>query len=429
MSNKDWTGTIMLMDPLRVYVLWAPSRAGDDPGRRLARALRRQLDLVGMIRDGIGFSIAVRQRSRTWRPPSKPRPIDLTAARWNVIVVVGDDVMRNRPEWAQFLAELAAQMTARGGADLLLPVILSPRGILPLFGKLNLQGIQAPTPDKGTEEDWDRWLRRITMYTMGVIWAHQRTARRSLIKIVAGAEAASAVRRIMVFLSHAKKDGKDAALLVKRFSDLAPKEDEVGVNSVEMYFDTHSTVAGTSYSDQFEKAIGGGALLGIVTDAYHGRPWCMWEILSAKKQKSPILLWDLSNRGTLRSFPYLGNVPVLRTPDVRYKMGNPAEPAELDPESISDKEIERVLMALLSEAMRMEIWTAHAEALVNAGGTTTQTTIVCARPPELADLAHECATGPKTIVYPDPPISLYEQALLAAAFPRLTLLPLSEAPR
>jgi hypothetical protein len=53
---------------------------------------------------------------------------------------------------------------------------------------------------------------------------------------------------------------------------------------------------------------------------------------------------------------------------------------------------------------------AHAEALVKAGGMPS-TTVVCERPPELADLAHQCASGPKTIVYPDPPIGLHEQKL------------------
>ena len=86
----------------------------------------------------------------------------------------------------------------------------------------------------------------------------------------------------------------------------------------------------------------------------------------------------------------------MRTPDVKYTTGSAGIPEELDVESISDAEIERVLLALLSEAMRMEVWTAHAEALVKAGRMPS-TTVVCARPPELADLAHQCASGPKTI--------------------------------
>jgi hypothetical protein len=39
---------------------------------------------------------------------------------------------------------------------------------------------------------------------------------------------------------------------------------------------------------------------------------------------------------------------------------------------------------------------------------------------------HEHAAGATTIVYPDPPIGVHEQHLLAAAFPQMTLLPLSE---
>jgi hypothetical protein len=418
---------IMLIDPLRVYVLWAPRRAGaNDPGRRLARALRSQLDLVGMIRDGIGFRIPVRQRSLAWRPMSSPRPIDLAAARWNVVIVVEDDVMRLRQEWAPYVAKIAADIDERGAADLLLPVMTSMGENLPVIDERRLQGILAPTPDSGTDDAWDDWLRRVTMYAMGVIWAHQRTARLRQNKAASTADTGDDVRKIRVFLSHAKKDGEGAALLVERFRRLAPTKDKVGVNSIDMYFDNYDTVAGNPYTDQFKNAIRDGALLAVLTDAYHGRPWCMWELLSAKEHKSPILIWDLSHRGTQRSFPYLGNVPVLRTPGARYGARNAAEPEELVVDSIGDQEIERVLMALLSEATRMEVWSAHAEALVKAGGMTQRTTMVCARPPELTDLVHEHAAGATTIVYPDPPIGVHEQHLLAAAFPQMTLLPLSE---
>jgi len=422
----------MLLDSMRVYVLWAASRAGaEDPGCQLAHALRDQLDALGMIRDGVGFRIPVRQRSRPWRPKLNPRPIELGAARSNVVVVVVDDVMRARKEWAEYVAELAEQMSARGGADLLLPVTTSRGESLPVLAERELHGIMAFTPDDD-EAALSRWLRRVVMYAMGVIWVHQRTGRCSRNDSAArrgGADSAPPredVRKITVFLSHAKKDGEGAALLLERFRRLAPPKNEGGVNSVDMYFDAYDTVAGKSYSDQFKKAISQGALLGIVTDAYHGRPWCMWEVLTAKEHKSPIVIWDLSHRGVLRSFPYLGNVPVVRTPEAKYAAGGPAEPEELVVESISDMEIERVLLALLSEALRMEVWAAHAEALVKTSAMTAPTMIVCARPPELADLAHQCARGVKTIVYPDPPIALHEQRLLAAAFPQLALVPLSE---
>jgi hypothetical protein len=154
----------MLIDPMRVYVLWAPSLdAANDPGRRLADALHLQLDALGMIRDGVGFRIPVRKRDRLWRSTGRPRPIDLAAAQSNVVIVVVDDVMRGRPlEWENYLAGIAAEIGRRGGADLLLPVVTWPGASLAALDARGLQAINAPTPE-GTDGDWGRWLRRVTM--------------------------------------------------------------------------------------------------------------------------------------------------------------------------------------------------------------------------------------------------------------------------
>jgi hypothetical protein len=421
----------MPIDPLRVYVLWAASEPGakDDPGYRLASSLHRQLDVVGMIRDGIGFRIPVFQRSRRWRPTPNPRPIDLTAARRNVIIVVIDDVMRVRANWNTYLEGITQQLDAPGrdGADLLLPVIVSFGDNPPALGMR--QGIVALAPENSPLA-WESWLRRITMYAMGAIWAHERTAR--LRQQGTLPDKGVLPRQMQVFLSHAKKDGEGAARLLERFKDLSPSKEKdkgkVNVNSIEMFFDAVSTVSGEDYDKQFKEAIRNGVMLGILTDAYHGRPWCMWEVLSAKECMSPILFWDLSHRGTLRSFPYLGNVPVVRTPDVKYASGSATAEDELDVDSISDPEIERILLALLSEAMRMEVWTAHADAVVKESDKLGSKPMVTARPPELVDLARSAA-GVTAIVYPDPPISLYEQKLLNDAFRGVQLLPLSEVMR
>jgi hypothetical protein len=152
----------------------------------------------------------------------------------------------------------------------------------------------------------------------------------------------------------------------------------------------------------------------------------MWELLTAKKFGSPIVLWDLSHRGTLRSFPYLGNVPVIRTPDVRYQPGQGME--RLEVASISDVDVEHVLLALLSEAMRMEVWAADAQDRVNTRNPAGSQIVVCARPPELAELAHHYAQTPVEIVYPDPPICLHEKELIRKAFPNARLMALSELP-
>ena len=74
--------------PLGVVI----SKVGD-PGHRLATRFASSSRCVrNGARDGVGFRVGVRQRSRRWRPTPHPRHIDLTAARSNVVIVV-DDVM------------------------------------------------------------------------------------------------------------------------------------------------------------------------------------------------------------------------------------------------------------------------------------------------------------------------------------------------
>jgi hypothetical protein len=373
----------------------------------------------------------VRKRSANWRDTDRPQPIDWTAASSNIVILAIDDVMRNREaEWADYVSDIVRHIDDNSRADMLLPVITS-RGQRPSpFDALATQGIIAPTPE--AEQHWERWSRRITMYVMGAVWAHQRNARRAMNRTMIEQSAtrqttpAEELRRIGIFLSHAKMDGEGVALLLERFKESKPnpKPDEVRVSSVEMFFDASDTVAGDAYAKQFEQAIKRGALLGILTDAYHSRPWCMWELLTAKEFESPIVLWDLSHRGTFRSFPYLGNVPVIRTPDVRYQPGQAMD--RLDVASISDVDIEHVLLALLSEAMRMEVWVADAQDRVKTRNALGSRIIVCARPPEFAELVHHYLQTPVAIVYPDPPICLHEKKLIAKAFPQVRLMALSE---
>lgn len=222
MKSTVGASETMLIEPMRVYVLWASSLAKvEDPGRRLAHALRDQLDVLGMVRDGVGFRIPVRQRSNRWRPTKYPRRIELSAARSNVVIVVEDDVMQGRRnEWNEYVAELAARMDARDGADLLLPVTAFQGNSLPALAGRQLQSIRRSAPE-GDEAAWPGWLRHVMMYAMGSIWVHQRTLRlkRSQTGPIPSPEE---IRRITVFLSHAKKDGDEAARLIKRLKNSAP---------------------------------------------------------------------------------------------------------------------------------------------------------------------------------------------------------------
>jgi hypothetical protein len=254
----------------------------------------------------------------------------------------------------------------------------------------------------GVEPDWPGWLRRVMLNILA----------RAIDQGVAAPDGNP--KKIRVFLSHAKADGEDAALLIEGFRRVKPDE---RINAIDMFFDSSDTLAGACYDDQFRSAIEQGVFLALVTDAYHTRRWCQWELLLAKERQRPIVIWDRSQKGILRSFPYFGNVPVVRARDVHSN-----EPPE-------DAEIEALLLTLLLEALRIQVWKDYAGDRIAARTTSDGLGKVAlfARPPELTDIAfHRRAKCASVIVYPDPPIGQDERALLTAADPEVQLLALSE---
>jgi len=398
-----------ITDALRLYVLWAPRGPGvPTAGSRLADAFGERFDAVGMVRDGVGFRIPVRQRSKCWRPvvdPVTPRAICLDDARSNIVVAVYDDVMAARQEWTCYLNEVQHAASLRPGRDLLVMILMASDNAPP-NAWADIQAIRAPAPPVppggDAEPDWPGWLRRIMLnvLALGVDLGAPRSG--------------DCPNKISVFLSHAKADGENAAILIEGFRRLKPGQ---RVSSIDMFFDSSDTLAGARYDLQFQRAIEQGVFLALVTDAYHTRRWCHWELLRAKELQRPIIIWDRSQKGILRSFPYLGNLPVIR-------------PKDVDPNDIpGDAEIEELLLALLLEAMRTLVWKSYAIERLSARmrGDPSATVALFARPPELADLAYiRRAKGAAIIVYPDPPIGPDERELLQAASPDVQVLSLSE---
>jgi hypothetical protein len=397
-----------VMDALRLHVLWSPNAQGSAAaGARLARAFGERLDAVGMVRDGIGFRIPVRQRSVPWQPasdPVTPRAIKLADARSNIVIAVYDDVMSARPAWSQYLNDIQTAAAQRGGRDLLIMLLMTSDKAAP-NAWAESQAIRTAAPvasAPGLEPDWPRWLRRVMLNILA----------RALDQ--GGDTPGGNPKKICVFLSHAKADGEDAAVLIEGFRRVKPDD---RINGIDMFFDSSDTLAGARYDAQFRAAIEQGVFLALVTDAYHTRRWCQWELLLAKERQRPIVIWDRSQKGILRSFPYFGNVPVVRAQDV-----HPTDPPK-------DAEIEELLLALLLEALRMQVWKDYASERIAARMASDGLGKVAlfARPPELTDIAyHRRAKGAPVIVYPDPPIGQDERALLSAADPEVQLLALSE---
>lgn len=390
------------MDPLRVYLVFDQQF---EYGQRWMRWLTDSLSGIGMQRDECRFGIPVHGRFKPWgaaQPnlpgPLHPRQIQLGDATRNCILLLVDGHMTGfgLKRWREYVNVLQQQMANRPGQDLLVPVLLN--GAAPAFNHLP-QGIRTATPqtpDKGVEAT------RFLLQLLNALLVHrQPAALQAMHKPGHG-----------IFVSHAKLDGwKTAKRIVETLTRVGD-----GVQPA-FFLDTDSLVAGSDYEKRFVETIGSGSLLALVTDAYHSRPWCRWEVLMAKRLGRPIVVVDLSTGRIERTLPYLGNVPAHRVQISGH-----------DTASISETDIEQLTLALLSEALRFELWREYAQQRLT-GRAACQ---LLARPPELADLVASAAQSrsqPPTdwIVYPDPPLGLEETDLLTQAFPQLTVFSLAQA--
>ncbi|MDM0076909.1 toll/interleukin-1 receptor domain-containing protein [Variovorax sp. J2P1-59] len=381
------------MDVLRIYIVFNPDH---DVTPLWCEALSKAFDGIGMQREGLRFSVPVHRRSATWDGPqdglldANPRCIDFGRAEWNVVVVLQDvDMMDHRERWGPYLANVMSRYAGNEAASTVIPIAFGDAGAahfreLHEMPKHVLSG--APN-EEGTRQLFVSLLNAILVMLDPEGNRH-----------AAGAGHA-------VFISHAKRDGLDAAEKIAR--QLRDVMESLGP---QCFFDKASLIPGDEYPKRFEESIGRASLLALVTDTYHARPWCRWEMLCAKELGRPVVVADLSRGRIERSFPYIGNVPTIRLNDA--------------PESLSNESVEVLIQALLSESLRIQLWRRL------AGRIAQEDDSLLTRPPELSDLALIAASLPgrsRRVLYPDPPLSTEEIQLLSRAFPFIDLRTLSQA--
>ncbi len=389
------------MDSLRLYIVFDPTFP---EGAGWAKFFVGQFGSLGMQRDELGDFVPVHSRSQAWGKSQPgldgtafPRRIDLGRASRNCIVVLVDPrMMYQESFWAHYFGHVKAQVDARGNRDLVVPLLFDTP--TPSFAHrtqtIRFDSFDAPAEGSSVQ-------RRLMIRLLNRLLTTRGPSRDNPHRPGHG-----------IFVSHAKRDGAGIASRIVQTLDSAT--DRVGPN---FFFDVSSLQPGHDYPDQFEAAIGQGSLLAVVTDAYHTRPWCRWEVLAAKRLGRPVVAADLTSGRVERTYPYLGNVLSVR-----------AKPAADDPDGMADADIEACTLALLSEALRIELWRERAQAMLGK-----RKVHVCARPPELADLAvlqsaeKGRANGTRKIVlYPDPPLGTEETELLRHAFPALQVCTLSQ---
>ncbi len=202
---------------------------------------------------------------------------------------------------------------------------------------------------------------------------------RALCKHLDAQSSGEDVAPVTIFVSHTKLDIDAEPKVVRALLALL-----TAAQPEKTWFDSGDIDAGSQFAREIEHGITDTAMIAVLTDAYASRAWCRREVLLAKKHRRPVIVVNALRGGEARSFPYVGNVPVLMW------SGDPQAAVDL----------------LLREALRHK----HALALLEPRRRADDE--VLPSPPELVTIIEG---GARTVLYPDPPLGEEETALISMA--------------
>lgn len=349
----------MQVTPLLIHLVFHPK---SDEARMLATAFHHALNSDHLL-PGLRVPTVMLQEDGTSLPP---KTHDLGEAGHSIVIVFADDYMvaanvaqDGRNSWPDFVCRLASQCD--GEKHRFLPVQLSQYA-WPLHEQLReVNFIAAHIPHKVLRQQWleRRLLIEICRFLLG--------------------KERGITAPVKVFLSHAKHDiGVEPKLFEAMVAHLN------ATHPVEAWVDSGQIQPGTNFRESIETAVQESAVIVLATAAYSGRPWCRREVLLAKKHGRPVVVVDGLQGVDVRSFPYVGNVPVI---------------------SWSADGAERAVDFLLKEILRIE----HNKLVLNERKQLGD--IVLPSAPELVTLA-PLARG-SAVLYPDPPLSDEEEEALS----------------
>jgi hypothetical protein len=200
---------------------------------------------------------------------------------------------------------------------------------------------------------------------------------------------------VRIFLSHAKADLAPSRQDPVRFTATACDDEAF---PIEKWFDSRNIATSQDFSEAITAGIRDcSIMLAFLTDQYSSRQWCRREVLEAKRMGAHILIVNALESGEPRSFPYGGNVPV-----IRWNYGSPSE-----------VEARRVIDRAVLEALRFQHNRVVLERQVEAGDQ------VLSAPPEALTLAAEPEGEARTYLYPDPPLGREELDVLHRLRPQI----------
>jgi hypothetical protein len=352
-----------MIQPLLVHLVFHP---GSEGARALAEAMHAELNsdpVVPGIRVPTTFTPVLADGNPGLLAPDQ--------AERSFVAVLVDDALHVDDAWCRFVADtwIACEASERHRC---VPFQLS-RHAWPLDERLRQVSFFkafSEDPDvKLTKDD----IRRLVARRLVI----------ELCRFIDGKSKAQGDRPAdgptTIFLSHTKLDLKVRPRVVRTLSAaLSPEQQN------KTWFDSGDIGAGSVFQREIEKGVEDSSLLCVLTDNYASREWCRREILLAKRHQRPIVVVDALTSHETRSFPYLGNVPVIRW----------------------DGDAQAPIDHLLKETLRIR----HARLVLR--GHEQAGDEVFSRPPELLTAA--VLPRRSKVLYPDPPLGVEESEALRA---------------
>ena len=376
--------------PFEIYVIWHPEYL---EGEAIAAQLAGHFDADRFRGPVGGINAPVAFRNVNMARSDAPMDIDWDGAAATAVVVLADGSMARDVSWTRYVQKQVKQAQSRGFGSRVIPVIMDADALDVC------SSIQALRWDQWTDDREDRQQRLVRDLTQEFI-----RMLRYLIEIQYPGvtdDLGNYMRNINVFLSHSAHDIHGASV-AKNIRDWLHNH-----SAVSSFFAPHDIPAGMSFDTVIRRSIRDSAMAVIHTDSYSSREWCRHEVLDAKRHGAPMVVIDCLQTVDERSFPYLGNVPVIR----------------MDPTNTDT--IPMVAGLLLEEVFKFYLWRHSTKFL----GRSSPRVIFLDRSPELISLATLPDTSDgktRMVVYPDPPLGASEMNLLSNAYGDIQLFSLTE---
>jgi len=283
------------MIPLLVHIIFHPK---SDDSRKLAERIHLALNddpAVPGLRLPTRFAI----EDGTHLPPSDG--VDFTAADRTFILVLADDYIKvrhegkvphGRQDWGEWVADVYGACEAKP-LYRCIPFQMTENA-WPLHERLEEVNFpRAWAVDEDERNDWviNRVILELVRFLHGEGKASEEDPKAPL----------------KVFVSHTKMDLEKEPRVVRNIMNYLTQD-----QPVDAWYDSGDIGAGSRFAREIEKGVENSALLCVLTDAYSSREWCRKEILLAKERQRPVVVVDALQSLEMRSFPYGGNVPVIR---------------------------------------------------------------------------------------------------------------------